>query len=120
MKNEALIKNFNAAAALDPYRLIKFGTTQTDAALAVDGTATLLGVTDSLGADAAGDPVDVVMGGVATVVYGGTVALGDPLTADAQGAAIKAATAGQKIIGYAAKAGEAGDYGSVIIDRSAI
>lgn len=119
MRNELYIKNFNAAGAVEPFRLVKFGATDTEAAQATDGSAALIGVTDSLGADAAGDPMDVVLGGAAEVEYGGTVARGERLTGDADGRAV-AAGANTHVIGIAMMSGEAGDHGAVLIDRSHI
>ena len=44
------------------------------------------------------------------VEAGGAIAAGDPLTSDAQGRAVKAAAAGDRIIGFACKAAtEAGE-----------
>jgi hypothetical protein len=46
--------------------------------------------------------------GTFKVVLGGTVAFGDSLTSDANGAAITTTTAGNQIIGFAQEAGVAG------------
>ncbi|WP_019024061.1 MULTISPECIES: capsid cement protein [unclassified Thioalkalivibrio] len=119
MKNELYIKNFDAASEVQPHRLVVFGDSDTKAAQATDGSAAFIGVSDSLGAADAGEPMDVVMAGAAEVELGGTVTRGDRLTADAQGRAVKA-SAGDHIVGIAMMAGDAGDHGSVMIDRSAI
>jgi hypothetical protein len=68
--------------------------------------------THQLGAEAAGDPVDIAKGGLPEVTLGGIVAAGDPLTADANGKAIKAepaAGSNVRIVGFAEVAGIAGD-----------
>lgn len=114
MRNELFIKACYAAAAIGAFRIVKHGAADGFAALATAGTDAAFGVTDSLGAAAANDPVDVIRGGIAEVVYGGTVTRGDPLTADAAGAAVKAAT-GNRIIGFAEVSGVSGDRGSVFI-----
>ena len=114
MRNEGLTKNFNAGGAVDPHRIVKFGASDHEVVVATDGAATLLGVTDSLGADAAGEPIDVIMDGIPTVIYGGVVSRGAYVTADATGRAV-AAVAGNHVIGIAMMAGEAGDYGAVRI-----
>lgn len=71
-----------------------------------------MGVHGSLPA-AANDVTDVVCGGYATVEYGGAVTRGAPLTADSQGRAIVATTAGQRLVGFAVLAGAVGDLGTV-------
>lgn len=114
MRIEGLIVNYNAAAEILPYRIVKFGASDnvvTQASAAADAQ---IGVSDQLGADAAGDPVDVIRGGLAEVEFGGNVTRGAALTADAQGRAI-AATAGAnvRIIGFAEVSGVLGDIGSV-------
>lgn len=114
MRNELFIKNFNAGAAVAPHAIVKFGASDMEVVTATDGTAFCIGVADSLGADAAGEPIDVVMDGIAEVVYGGVVTRGAPLTADATGKAV-AAIAANHVIGFAMTAGESGDYGAVRI-----
>lgn len=114
MRNELFIKACYAASALAAFRIVKHGAADGVAALATAGTDASFGVTDSLGANGANDPVDIIRGGIAEVVYGDTVTRGDPLTADAQGRAIKAAT-GNRIIGFAEVSGVVGDRGSVFI-----
>jgi hypothetical protein len=78
----------------------------------------LMGVTDRLGAAVAGDRIDVVRSGIAEVEFGGTVARGDPLTADASGRAVAAAPAAGAnayVIGFAEVSGVLGDIGSASI-----
>ncbi len=114
MRNELFIKACYAGAAILPFRIVKHGAAD---AFAIQSTAAAdasFGVSDSLGAAAANDPVDIIRGGIAEVVYGGTVTRGDPLTSDSQGRAIKAAT-GNRIVGFAEVSGVVGDRGSVFI-----
>lgn len=114
MRNELFIKACYAGAAILPFRLVKHGAADAFAIQSTAATDSVFGVSDSLGAAAANDPVDIIRGGIAEVVYGGTVTRGDPLTSDANGAAVKAAT-GNRIIGFAEVSGVAGDRGSVFI-----
>lgn len=60
----------------------------------------------------ANDVVTTIMGqeGTARVIYGGTVAIGDKLTADANGKLITTTTAGDQVIAIALEAGSAGEY----------
>lgn len=114
MRNELFIKACYAGAAILPFRIVKHGAADAFAIQGADAGDAIFGVSDSLGAAAANDPVDVIRGGIAEVTYGGTVTRGDPLTSDAQGRAIKAAT-GNRIIGFAEVSGVVGDRGSVFI-----
>lgn len=114
MRNELFIKACYAGAAILPFRIVKHGAADAFAIQSAAGADASFGVSDSLGAAAANDPVDIIRGGIAEVVYGGTVTRGDPLTSDSQGRAIKAAT-GNRIVGFAEVSGVVGDRGSVFI-----
>lgn len=118
MRNEGLQKTLIAAAAIAKNRIVVFHATAAhtvqQAAAAADKS---IGVSDNLGADAAGDTLDVIVDGIALVTYGGDVAAGDLLTSDAQGRAVVAAAADRKI-GVAMVAGVSGDIGSVRIAPS--
>ena len=114
MRNELFIKACYAGAAILPFRIVKHGAADAFAIQSAAATDASFGVSDSLGAAAANDPVDIIRGGIAEVIYGGTVTRGDPLTSDASGRAIKAAT-GNRIIGFAEVSGVVGDRGSVFI-----
>jgi len=116
MGKPTVTENFSAEAAINPYRLIKPGTADGYAAQADGSTAALFGVSDELGADAAGDRVDIHTGGSPDVEYGGTVTRGDLLTSDADGKAIAAAPAAgvnARVAGIARVSGVAGDIGRI-------
>lgn len=117
MRNEGLAKTLIAGAAVAARRIVKFGASDTAAIQSAAATDAHIGVSD-LGATASGDPFDVIVDGIALVEYGGNVAAGDLLTADADGKAIAAApaaTASARTIGPAMRTGVAGDIGSVRI-----
>jgi hypothetical protein len=134
-----LIKSFVADAAIAPYRIVAIGAADGSAKQAAANSDALVGVTDSLGSTAAGR-VDVLLAGPVHVEYGGNVARGDLLTADANGKAIKATThthtentagtytqnatsgaaATKSVIGMAMVTGVSGDIGSVNIHISQI
>lgn len=61
-----------------------------------------------------GEPCALTVGGVSQVYYGGTVAVGDALSAGADGLAVKAAS-GAQIIGYALEAGTSGVLGTMLV-----
>lgn len=115
MRVEGLIINFTAGAEVKPYRIVKFGSSDKAAIQATAATEALIGISDQLGADAAGDPLDVIRSGLAEVEYGGNVTRGDWLTADSQGRAVATTTAGDNVIGRAEQSGVSGDIGSVMI-----
>lgn len=118
MRNQGLIKNHTADAAVGPYRIVVHGAADGNVAQAAGSAAALIGITDRLGAAVAGDRLDVVRSGIAEVEYGGTVARGDPLTADASGRAVAAAPAAGAnayVIGFAEVSGVLGDIGSASI-----
>lgn len=118
MANEGLVKTYIAGAAIVKHRIVKHGSGDRAAVQAAAATDLLLGVSDSLGADASGDPCDVIRSGIANVEYGGNVTRGQKLTADADGKAVAAAPAAganAQIIGIAEVSGVSGDIGKVLI-----
>ncbi|MEW5885552.1 MAG: capsid cement protein [Pseudomonadota bacterium] len=116
MSNPILMKNFVAAAALEPSRIVVLSAADT-AALATSATAASIGISDQIQV-AAGQRIDVVVAGIADVTAGAAVAHGAPLTADAQGRAVTAA-AGNRVIGVALDAAAAaGDRIRCVIAHS--
>ncbi|MBU0945514.1 MAG: DUF2190 family protein [Proteobacteria bacterium] len=111
-----LTENFTAGAPISPYRICKHGAADGAALQAAASTDAQFGVSDSLGATATGDRVDIFTMGVVEVEYGGAVTRGDNLTADADGKAVTAAPGAgvnARTIGQARVAGVAGDIGEV-------
>lgn len=141
-RTEGLTKNFVAEATINPYRIVRFGTNDNAVLQAAAATDSILGVAKvpqgqysraiQTGAlppalpvvtIASGFQVDVVLGGIAEVEYGGTVARGDLLTTDANGKAIKAVPAAgsnNRTLGLATISGVAGDIGCVLISPGSI
>jgi hypothetical protein len=123
MRNQGLVKTFNTGAAVARSRIVKFGA---DERTVVPGAAPadlLIGVSDDVPAPAVGDVIDVVLCGVATVEYGGTVAFGQMLTSDATGRAVAAAPAAgtnNRVIGVAMVAGVVGDLGAVLLSPGTV
>lgn len=111
MKTPVLIKSYRASAAIGAYLVMK-GSGDKTVAVASTNTDNLIGSSGPLGADAAGDMLDVTEVGIDEVRLGGTVAFGDPLTADANGKAIKAVVVNSTVVstfGFARAAGVADD-----------
>lgn len=116
-RTDGLIKTFRAGAAIAAFRIIKFGAADDQALQASAAADFSFGLSGELGA-AQGEPVDVHMSDIGEVQYGGNVARGAPLTADANGKAITAAPAAGatvRIIGFAMRAGVADDIGAARI-----
>lgn len=108
-----LTKSLTAIAAVLARRLVKYGAADGTGTTAVDATAHIAGVSSDIDT-AIGERISVFkVGNIAEVVYGATIARGDPITADAQGRAIKATTAGQFCAGFAEVSGVVGDIGSI-------
>lgn len=112
MPNTSLYKTLQASGDIAPYRIITLGVDRL-ATQATAATEALIGTSDELGKQTNG-MVDVAMSDIPEVESGAAIAVGDPLTADAQGRAIKATATGQRIIGFAFAAasgdGEIIDY----------
>ena len=103
-RNEfGLVKNFTAAAAVKPNRVVAFGTDEGTIETAVSATAKpFVGVTGVVGAVAAGARLDAYLDGVRNLEAGAAFGQGVYLTVDGQGrvvAAAPAATVTQQTIG---------------------
>lgn len=118
MANPGLIKTYDAGAAINPYTVVKFTTTDFQVLQATASTEPLAGVTTEIAA-ASGERVDVIHDGIAFVKAGGTIAAGDPLTTDSNGNAIKAAPAtgvNANCFGRARYSAVSGDVFEALID----
>lgn len=106
-RNPLLDKTFQAGGTVLPYRLLKFGASDTQLIQASAATDGLLGVCGQVGA-ATGEAVEATLIGIGEVTLGGTVTRGQRLTADSQGRAIPAAD-GDVVAGVALKSGVLAD-----------
>lgn len=115
------IRSYEAAAATAG-RLIAAGSGSGEKVrAAAAATDKIIGVTERMGASAAGAMLDVIVDGPVEVLYGGNVSAFDALTSDAQGRAVVASPgAGQtiRIVGFAQVDGVAGDIGLVQVAPS--
>lgn len=117
MNIPGLTSAFRAGGAITKRRILTDGASDGAAIQATGATARLLGVSTDIDTDS-GDVVDAIRIGLANVEYGGTVARGAPLTADASGRAIAVTlpiAANTYIIGFAEVSGVLGDIGSAQI-----
>lgn len=116
--NKVFVKSYAADAAIGARLIVKVGAADGSVAQASAATDAVIGVADSIGQDTAAGMCDVVMAGIAEVVYGGTVTRGDNLVADANGKAVaESAGAGSNVnvIGVAMTSGVADDIGEVFL-----
>lgn len=109
-----LITAHVAEAAITAYSIVKHGTDDGEVLLADDDDELLIGVSSEIASEI-GEHTDVIRGGLAPVIYGGTVAAGALLTADATGRAVATTTAGAWVVGFAEVSGVVGDRGSVFV-----
>lgn len=117
MSNIATVRNFKAEAAIAAFTLIKVGANDMGALAAAAVSDKIIGVSTDIAA-AINERCDVILDGVADVLYGGTVARGDLLTSDASGRAVTAAPGAgtnNRIVGAALISGVVGDVGQVLI-----
>lgn len=113
-------KSYPAAAAVNGNRFVVLGASGASQAAGVG--APIVGISDRLGADA-GAMIDVDHLGRGEIRLGGAVAAGDPLTADAQGRAIKAEVTASTVVwvgGIALAAGTADDIVSALIIQATL
>lgn len=83
--------------------------------IATAGTDKSIGVTEN--SAAAGETASIRLRsaqGTIKVVAGGTIAVGDAVTATTAGKALVTTTAGDQILGYALEAGASGDFVEVM------
>lgn len=110
-----LTKSLTATTAIPARRFVNYGAADGTGVPAADATKFIVGVSSEL-ATAVGERASVHMvGNIADVEYGGNVARGDALTADAQGRAITTTTIGNRIGGFAEVSGVLGDIGSCVV-----
>lgn len=120
LRNIGLVKAFVAGATIQPGRLVKFDADDRTVIQGAAAADAVFGVSDSTPISAAvtGERVDVVIGDIAPVVYGGTVTRGQLLMSDSTGRAIAAtAAAGTNVrtAGIAMVSGVVGDIGDILL-----
>lgn len=113
-----LQKGYTATTAILARTLVKFGAADGTVVPATAATDIVIGVQSEIDC-AVGERASVAMiGNIEEVIYGGTVARGDPLVAGAGGKAFAAAPgagANVRCVGHAEVSGVANDIGTVII-----
>jgi hypothetical protein len=118
-----IVKTFVAAGAIGHRRLVAFTANDGEVALATSPDDPIAGVVDFPSGATAGQRIDVVLFGPAEVVCGGDITPGDPITADADGAAVAAAPAegvNAATAGYLLTGAESGDFARAIVQRGTL
>lgn len=110
---------YKASAAVAAHRLVEPGANDGEVRQGASDAAKLIGVSGSRPV-AADETVEVATVGIADVEYGGNVARGDLLTADASGKAIATAAAGKRVVGTAVVSGIDGDIGEVLVSPGSV
>lgn len=107
--SEPKILAFKAAAAIAKGKAVKAGADIDHVAVCSAGTDNAIGIVQNIGL-AAEDVLEVaVSGGGAKALLGGTVAVGDALTADSNGALVATTSNADNIIAVAMQSGVAAD-----------
>lgn len=120
MSNQVLVKNFKAEGAIAAFTIVKAGSADGQVLAAAAVADKLIGVTTDIAA-AINERCDVMVVGIADVLYGAAVTRGDLLTTDASGRAVTAAPGAgvnNRVIGTALVSGVLGDVGQVNIAPS--
>ena len=123
--NSLLQKAFTVSAAVNPYRIVKLGSTDDEVVQAAAVTDLMFGVSNDLGVSAADitagkTRIDIIVSGIADVKAGGTITRGNEVTSDAsvQGvASAPAAGVNNRIIGIALASAVSGDIIPVMISQ---
>jgi hypothetical protein len=92
MSNILLSKNFQAAAAIAAYTLVKHAAADDQVQAAAAGTDLVIGATQDV-APALGERVDVAITGITYITAGAAITRGARLMSDASGRVITAAAA---------------------------
>ena len=103
----------DAGGAVASHRIVKYGDADGKVVQSAAAEDAHVGVSGRA-STASGGRVEIARAGIADVQYGGNVARGALLTADADGKAVAAAD-GNRVIGIAEVSGVAGDIGQVLL-----
>ena len=114
MRNEFFTKGFAAGAAITAQSIVKLGAADNTVILCTAAPAQPIGISDALGAAAAGDIVDVIMYGIASLKIAGTITRGGAVMSNGSGLGIAHVVgATTPIVGIALDSGVTGDVISV-------
>lgn len=107
MANTRLFKTYDVTGDLAPYRIAAWSGAPGNVKQAAAPGEALLGTADELGKQP-NRRTDIALSDLPEVETGAAVSAGQALTSDAQGRAVPATAAGQRIIGFAMEGSAAG------------
>lgn len=114
--DQGLVRNYNAAAAIKPRRIVTFATLEGEVEQATSASAVPAGVSGIAGADKEGERIDIHLAGVRDVEAAASFAAGTIVASDADGRLVSA-TAGQYgFVALAASFGS-GQFVPVLLQR---
>lgn len=116
MSTPVLVKSFNAGGTIPASTIVKFGADDNTIVAAAAAADLSIGVSTFVAAST-GERCDAILQGEADVLFGGTVARGAMVTADASGRAVAAAST-NRVIGIALVSAVSGDIGKIVIAQS--
>lgn len=119
MRNHTLIKTLTADEAIAANLLVKAGAASGGAAVADAAADKIIGASTVIDA-AAGERVDVVVDGIVEVKAGGTISMGDLITAAANGVGIVTVTAGNRVAGIAMGDAVSGDIFPLLLKQGSV
>ncbi len=122
MANPLFTKNFIAGAAIAKYRIIKFGADDDHVVQAAAANDSIIGVSDSLGANT-GERIDVIISGIAEIEFSANVNRGALITSDADGKALQCspvAGANNRLIGIVMASAAPGDIAPVLLSLGSL
>jgi len=105
---------FFADAAIAKGKVVKGGTDEQHVAKCTAATDKAFGIVQN-DATAAEDSLEVAVGGGCKGLSGGVIAVGDAVTADANGALVATTTANDRVMGFALAAAVSGDLFDVLL-----
>lgn len=117
MSNPLMTKQEVAEAAINTYRIVKFGSTDDFVVQAAAVGDSMIGIVENV-SPAIGERCAVVMAGIAELTLGGTVTRGGLITSNGTGQGVAAAPAAgvnNNVIGRALASGLSGDVIPVLI-----
>ena len=108
---------FLAAAAIAKGKVVKTGADAEHVAVASAATDKSIGILQTA-TNAAEDVAEVAVMGGAKALAGGTIAVGDLVTADSNGALVATTTGNDRVMGIALSAAVSGDIFDVLMQIS--
>lgn len=111
-----LVRNYTAAGAIKPRRIVTFATAEGEVEQATDATKAPAGVSGIAGTDKQGERIDVHLAGVRDVEAAASFDAGSIVAADADGRLVVATTGQYGFVALMSSVG-AGQHVSILLQR---